>query len=271
MRNDESSYQAARQYQADHPGVSYTRAKRIVTASTPSTRAPLATSFPGDDGQPVTVSLEWASGPHALLIGADAPALLPALADKSSSEQDERDLEIIYSTAQLPTYRIRADHKHIPHLQLVDHVDSLACTRQSMLREFDVPDIEKARAHGHRIPTVVVFIDRPDLELTEAVLGWSRIGRSLGIDFVVAGESAPAAEGAGDEADGDRYCGNLDRAVPEMDYLRKSGMFRVIVSVISAGRAALVIDETRPGTDTVKRIAEFRYGSAAGPRPVARP
>ncbi|KIU14232.1 hypothetical protein [Mycolicibacterium llatzerense] len=264
MRNDESSYRAARQYQADHPGVSYTRAKRMVTAATSSTRAPLVASFPGEDGQPVAVNLEWASGPHALLIGADAPALLPALADTLSAEQDERDLEIIYSTAQFPGYRIRAEHTHIPHRQLVDHVDSLACTRQSMLREFDVPDIEKARAHGHRIPTVVVFIDRPDLELTEAILGWSRIGRSLGIDFVVAGAAAPVPEGAGDVAEGDRYCGNLDRAVPEMDYLRKSGMFRVIVSVVSVGRAALVIDDTRPGADRV--IREFRYGSA-----VARP
>ncbi|WP_071288659.1 hypothetical protein [Mycolicibacterium llatzerense] len=32
MRNNESSYQAARRYQAEHPGVSYTRAKRIAAA-----------------------------------------------------------------------------------------------------------------------------------------------------------------------------------------------------------------------------------------------
>ncbi len=83
-------------------------------------------------------------------------------------------------------------------------------------------------------------------------------------DVVVAGAAAPVPEGAGDVAEGDRYCGNLDRAVPEMDYLRKSGMFRVIVSVVSVGRAALVIDDTRPGADRV--IREFRYGSA-----VARP
>jgi len=32
MRKNEASYQAARRYQADHPGTSYTRAKRITAA-----------------------------------------------------------------------------------------------------------------------------------------------------------------------------------------------------------------------------------------------
>ncbi len=267
MRNDESSYQAARQYQADHPGVSYTRAKRIVTTSTTATRAALAASYPGPDGQPVVVNLEWpsdfrgssSSGPHAVLIGPYSAALLPSLADKLSAAQEDRDLEIVYSTAESPGYSIRAKHTHLTHQQLVDHVDDLACTRQDMLRQNNVPDIEKARAAGHRVPTVAVFIDRPDLTLVEAIIGWSRIGRALGIDFVVAGASAPDMEGDDDVFLGDPYGDNLDRAVPEMDYLLKSGMFSVVVSVVSARRAALVVDENRPGPDTVKRVTEFLF------------
>lgn len=271
MRKDESSYQAARQYQADHPGVSYTRAKRIVTASTTTTRAALAASYHGPDGQPVVVNLEWpsdfrgssSSGPHAVMIGANSAALLPSLANKLSAAQDERDLEIVYSTAESPVYSIGAKHTHLTHQQLVDHVDGLACTRQDMLRQSNVPDIEKARAAGHRIPTVVVFIDRPDLTLVEAIIGWSRIGRALGIDFVVAGESAPGPESDDDVAGGDLYRANLDRAVPEMDYLRKSGMFSVVVSVVSDRHAALVVDEKRPVAGTVERVTEFLFTPAA--------
>jgi len=195
MRKDESSYRAARQYQADHPGVSYTRAKRIVTASMTATRAALAATYHGADGRPVVVNLEWpsdfrgssSSGPHAVLIGADSAALLPSLLHKLSAAQDECDLEIVYSTAESPVYSIGAKHTHLTHQQIVDHVDGLACTRQDMLRQNNVPDIEKARAAGQRIPTVAVFIDRPDLTLVEAIIGWSRIGRALGINFVVAG------------------------------------------------------------------------------------
>lgn len=271
MRKDESSYRAARQYQADHPGVSYTRAKRIVTASTTTTRAALAASYQSPDGQPVVVNLEWpsdfrgsvSSGPHAVLIGADSAALLPSLLRKLSAAQDERDLEIVYSTAEAPVYSIQAKHTHLTHQQLVDHVDGLACTRQDMLRQNNVPDIEKARAAGHRIPTVVVFIDRPDVTLVEAIIGWSRIGRALGIDFVVAGESAPGPDSDDDVAGGDLHRANLDRAVPEMDYLLKSGMFPVVVSVVSDSHAALVVDEKRPVAETDTRVTEFLFTPAA--------
>lgn len=271
MRKDESSYRAARQYQADHPGVSYTRAKRIVTASMTATRAALAATYHGADGRPVVVNLEWpsdfrgssSSGPHAVLIGADSAALLPSLLHKLSAAQDECDLEIVYSTAESPVYSIGAKHTHLTHQQIVDHVDGLACTRQDMLRQNNVPDIEKARAAGQRIPTVAVFIDRPDLTLVEAIIRWSRIGRALGINFVVAGESAPGPDSDDDVARGDLHRANLDRAVPEMDYLLKSGMFPVVVSVVSDSRAALVVDERRPVTETDTRVTEFLFTPAA--------
>lgn len=78
MRDNETSYQAARRYQAEHPGVSYTRAKRITAAP----RAPRMVVF----------------NPTALRAGADR---LMSLAAQLRSDPASRDSVVTGLVTQL--------------------------------------------------------------------------------------------------------------------------------------------------------------------------
>ncbi len=254
MRNNESAYQDARRYQAAHPGVSYTRAKRITqaTANPRSDRRPLEAWFAGVDGCQTRVSFEWLDrlgsdpvrgigrGPHALLVGAGAASLLPALADALAAGQDEHDIEIVYSTAEPPTYRIESQHIEVAHRDLADHVAERLAARSELLRQMGALDIEDLRTAGTRLPTVVVLIERPEESLIPQLVHWARVGRCLGVDFVVAGESAADAVAA--KLDDEAYSATLGEAGPPMARLLLSGMFPLVMSVPAVGRAALLCD-----------------------------
>ena len=255
MRKNEASYQAARRYQAAHPGTSYTRAKRIAAANASGT--PLSATFAGPDGRAVHLSLVRSAelsgsqvlrGSHVLVIGADSAGLLPVLADALAAGQDDNDIEILYSTAESPTFQIASRHHFLAHRQLADHVNQLKTTRLELVERQRGNSIEDLRARGLRIPRVVVLVEDPGVTLVDDIATWSRVGRGLGINFVVSGASTPVPHVGAAEADVDVYRSVVDRAVLPVQELVRGGMFGTI-AVTAPGRAALLLHETVVGGD----------------------
>lgn len=257
MRKNEASYRAARRYQADHPGTSYTRAKRIAAAN--ASRTPFSATFAGPDGRAVHLSLvrsaelsgsEVLRFSHAVVIGADSAGLLPVLADSLSAGEDDRDIEILYSTVESPTFHIASKHQFLAHRQLADHVNELKTTRQELVERQRGNSIEDLRARGLRIPRVVVLVEDPGVALVERLATWSRVGRGLNINFVVSGASSATPDVGAGEADVDVYRSVVDGAVRPVQELVRGGMFRTI-AVAAPGRAALLLHETVVGDPDV--------------------
>ncbi len=194
MSNNESRERAAREYQAAHPGTSYTRARRQVTDGRP--RRPLvAVLGEGLDGGVVSVNLEWESfggtGPHCLVVGDEVSALLGVLASGLAAGQHEGDLELVLCAES--SISLGVAHSRVDSDALVSHVNELLESRFRLLRSLEASDIEEARSRGHRIPTTVVLIEdyAGVWPRSQALARWLRVGRSTGINVVVGTPIAP--------------------------------------------------------------------------------
>lgn len=183
-------YCAARAYQAANPGTSYTRALRAVTRA--RARRPLIATIGHAGGSPCRINLDepamGGQGPYALIVGAQgssAGQLLSVVADALYRQQVPGDIELIYSSDHPSAHPLTAPYVAVKPADLADRVVEVIRAREAELKAVPARDIVAARAAGHRLPTVLVLVDRPDDALVAHLQQWYRCGRSLGITFVV--------------------------------------------------------------------------------------
>lgn len=197
MSDNEARERDAREFQAENPGTSYTRARRQVARTRRPLRAVLGT---GLNGQTVAVDLEWASrggsGPHCAIVGSQADAVGPLMAILASglmSGQHRGDLELLLCAGD--GVQIGVEHRRFEAEALANHVDELLNARSHALQSLDIRDVEDARAQGHRLPTTVVLIEDLDgaWARSREAGRWVRIGRSLGVNIVVGISAQPPA------------------------------------------------------------------------------
>lgn len=186
---------AARAYQAANPGTSYTRALRAV--ATTARRRPLIATIGQAGGSPLRINLDepamGGQGPYATIVGAEesnAAELLSVLADALHRQQVAGDLELVYSSDHPPSPPLTAPYVDVKPANLADRVVEVIQAREVELHAVHARNIVAARAAGHRLPTVLVLVDRPDNALVSHLQEWLRCGRTLGIHFVVCTDDA---------------------------------------------------------------------------------
>ena len=247
---DNAARRAARDYQAANPGTSYTRALRQVMHDR---RRPLsATLGVGLDSNPVTLSLEWetpgGAGPHCLITGpskSDSSAVVATLARGLHSGQRRGDLELVVTGSD--DLDIDVAHRFISAAEFPSFVEDLLKVRAALFRSLDNPaifNIEDARAADHRISTIVLIIDSPTAPIHDALQTLLRVGRSYGINVVLAADTEPAPTVHVDVEPREMLRRLLDRA-----YLRGEieEMFTSVIFALGDGRATLRTPGVRRG------------------------
>ncbi len=176
-------------------GESYMRARREVMR-----RRPLSFTVGVDNaGRPLRVNLEQpsagGSGPHCIIAG-NGSCGKTTLAQKIGRQfAAQQDVEVIvYASEELResygegiTFLAHSSGDR-DRAALTTALNDLLTSREGWLKQAQVPDIEAARAQGHRIRDAVVILDDEQLwnvpESDLAVQRLVRLGRSLGIHVI---------------------------------------------------------------------------------------
>ena len=194
MSDNESRKRAARAFQADNPGTSYTRALRQVAHG--RIRRPLtAVLGTGLDGRAVELNLEWesrgGSGPHCVVVGDEVSSVLAVLAVGFAAGQAPGDLELVLCAGE--DVQLQVTHRRVDAGELAGIIDELLQSRYEFFRSIGARDIEDARQHGHQVPTTVVLVEDHDgiWARSQELARWLRVGRSAGINLVVGTPTAP--------------------------------------------------------------------------------
>lgn len=203
--HDHARKDAARKRQKS-TGEAYMRARREVMRHRPLT----VTVGVDEAGRPVRVNLEQASaggsGPHCIIAG-DGSCGKTVLAQKIcrqlAAQQDAVEVIVNAGEALREFYGegiafLAGPYGDRDRGALAMALTDLLTTRAGRLQQAQAPDIEAARAQGHRIREAVVILDDealwrgdPDSEL--AVGRLLRLGRSLGIHLItVLKDTAPS-------------------------------------------------------------------------------
>lgn len=177
-------------------GESYMRARREVMP-----RRPLSCTVGVDNaGRPLRVNLEQpsagGSGPHCIIAG-NGSCGKTTLAQKIGRQfAAQQDVEVIVNASEELREFYGEGITFLAHSSgdrdraaLTTALTDLLTSREGWLKQAQVPDIEAARAQGHRIRDAVVILDDEQLwnrdhDSELAVQRLVRLGRSLGIHVI---------------------------------------------------------------------------------------